>query len=79
MKRKTKQTITTIFVLGTMFFFYSIYTRLFAGEVIMTEEQYARAAQEIVNNSPPSSQCAANSPVDCYQKTNVVEYKGEDQ
>ncbi|MBP1763780.1 MAG: hypothetical protein H6Q65_838 [Firmicutes bacterium] len=79
MKRKTKQTITTIFVMGAMFFFYSIYTSLFAGGVILTEEQYTHAAQEIVNNSLPSSQCAANSTIGCYQKTNVVEHKGEDQ
>jgi len=79
MKRKTKQTITTLFILGAMFFFYSTYTSLFADEVIMTEEYYACAAQEIVNDRLPSSPCAVNATAGCYQQTNVVERKGEDQ
>lgn len=60
MERKTKQIVSTIFITGVMFFFYSIYSIFFADLITMTDEQYAHEAQKIVSDSLVPCQ----SPVD---------------
>lgn len=52
MRRKTKQVVSAVFIVGIMFCFYSIYLIIFA----MTNEQYACEAQRIVNDSLQTSQ-----------------------
>lgn len=56
MKRKTKQ----IVIVGIMFSVYSIYSNFFAVIYPMTDEQYAREAQKIVNDNLAPCQ----SPID---------------
>ncbi len=68
MKRTTKQIIVTLSMTGAMFFFYHIHSMLFVDVFVMTEEQYARAAQEIVNGSLPLSPCATNTTTGCPPK-----------
>lgn len=60
MKRKTKQIGIAACILGIMFSCYHIVFSWFGGFVTMTDEEYARAAQELVDNSLlpcPTSTC----------------------
>ncbi|WP_371377016.1 hypothetical protein [Sporomusa aerivorans] len=52
MKRKAKQVVMTISIMGVMFSFYTLYYSFLADIFYtMTDEQYAREAQKIVNGT----------------------------
>ena len=55
MKRTTKQISSIGFLIGIMFFLYSVYS-FFADDYTMTDEQYACEAMKIVNDSRQPSQ-----------------------
>lgn len=49
--KKTEQVFIAVFIWGIMFSFYHICSNLLADVIPMTDEEYARAAQELVSKS----------------------------